>query len=57
MGLLNKVKETFTDSADATKETANEVVETVSEKAEDAVEVTKNNVEKKDNCCGGNCGG
>lgn len=57
MGLFNKVKETFTGSEDTAKETVNEVAETVSEKAEDAVEVTKSPVEKKDGCCGGNCGG
>lgn len=56
MGLFSKVKETLTDSTDTTKDIANEVVETVSDTAEDAGEVAKDTVEKKDNCCGGNCG-
>lgn len=56
MGLFDKAKEALTGSADTAKETANEVVESVSEKTEDTVEVAKAVVEKKDNCCGGNCG-
>lgn len=58
MGLFDKIKNTFSGSSDPVKDSTNDIAESVTDKvsdlAEEAVEVEK---EKKDGCCGGNCGG
>lgn len=57
MGLFDKLKNTFSGSDDTVKEVVSDKVETVTDAAkdlaEDAVEIVE---EKKDSCCGGNCG-
>ena len=60
MGLFGKIKEVFSNSTNTTKEVTTEAVETVTGVTDDTVgvskEVVEKTAEKKDNCCGGNCG-
>jgi len=54
MGFFSKL---FGGSTDTATEVVNDVKEVAAEKVEDAVETVKEGVEeKKDSCCGGNCG-
>ncbi len=57
MGLFDMFKSKTDSATDAVKEVASDAVETVTDAvkdvADDAVEKVE---EKKDSCCGGNCG-
>jgi len=60
MGLLNKLKEALSgNSSDTAKDVSSDAVETVTDTVKNATDETikiTEIVEKKDNCCGGNCG-
>ena len=56
MELLTKLKNIFTGSTDAVKDDTSSDIETMSDTKQESIEVVKEAGEKKDNCCGGNCG-